>query len=101
MAAGRTNFTAEGRRARVVSMPCAEVFDAQDAAWKESVLPAGVRSRLAVEAASADYWRKYVGLDGDVLGLDRFGASAPGEEMFKHYGFTLEHTLEKARALLN
>lgn len=98
--AAAERLTAEGRRARVVSMPCAEVFDAQDAAWKESVLPAAVRPRLALEAASADYWRKYVGLDGDVLGLDRFGASAPGKEMFRQYGFTPEHALEKARALL-
>lgn len=93
-------LTARGRRARVVSMPCAEIFDAQDAAWKESVLPDAVRCRLAVEAASSDYWRKYVGLDGEVLGLDRFGASAPGKAMFEHYGFTAAHVLETAEALL-
>lgn len=93
-------LTARGRRVRVVSMPCAEIFDAQDAAWKESVLPDAVRCRLAVEAASSDYWRKYVGLDGEVLGLDRFGASAPGKAMFEHYGFTAAHVLETAEALL-
>lgn len=93
-------LTAEGRKVRVVSMPCAEVFDAQDAAWKESVLPVSVRRRLAVEASAPDYWRKYVGLDGDVIGVDRFGASAPGNVMFEKYGFTATHVLEKARALL-
>ena len=68
-------LTAEGRKVRVVSMPCCERFDAQDAAYRESVLPAAVRARVAVEAAAADYWRKYVGLDGAVLGMTTFGAS--------------------------
>ncbi|MDO5483478.1 MAG: transketolase [Desulfovibrionaceae bacterium] len=91
---------AAGHRARVVSMPCAEVFDAQDAAWKENVLPSAVRCRLALEASAADYWRKYVGLDGAVLGMTRFGASAPGPVVFEQLGFTVEHVLEMARELL-
>ena len=93
-------LNAGGRRARVVSMPCAEIFDAQDAAWKESVLPSAVRCRLAVEAASPDYWHKYVGLDGAVLGMHSFGASAPGSVMFERFGFTTANVLEKARDLL-
>ena len=93
-------LNAGGRRARVVSMPCAEIFDAQDAAWKESVLPSAVRCRLAVEASSPDYWHKYVGLDGAVLGIHSFGASAPGSVMFERFGFTTANVLEKARDLL-
>lgn len=91
---------AQGRRVRVVSMPCAEVFDAQDAEWKESVLPSAVRRRLAVEASSADYWRKYVGLDGAVLGLTTFGASAPGPVVFDKLGFTVENVVAMAQAIL-
>ena len=93
-------LNAGGRRARGGSMPCAENSDAQDAAWKESVLPSAVRCRLAVEAASPDYWHKYVGLDGAVLGIHSFGASAPGSVMFERFGFTTANVLEKARDLL-
>ncbi|MBQ3059641.1 MAG: transketolase [Desulfovibrio sp.] len=99
VAAGE-QLQAAGRRVRVVSMPCAEIFDAQDDAWKESVLPGAVRCRLAIEAASSDYWYKYVGLDGAVLGLKRFGESAPGGVVFERLGFTVEHVLEMAQALL-
>ncbi|MBQ9406853.1 MAG: transketolase [Desulfovibrio sp.] len=91
----------EGRRARVVSMPCSAVFDAQDAAWQEHVLPANVRARLAIEASSADWWRKYVGLDGLVLGMERFGVSAPGPVVMEKFGFTVAHVLELAHRLIN
>ena len=93
-------LNANGRKARVVSMPCTEIFDAQDAAYKESVLPRGVRARIAIEAAAADYWRKYVGLDGAVVGMERFGASAPAKVLFERLGFTVAHVLELAEELL-
>ena len=75
-------------------------FDAQDAAWRESVLPTSVRARLAIEAAHADYWCKYVGLDGRVIGMRDFGASAPAGVLMQQYGFTLEHVIAVARELL-
>lgn len=90
---------AQGVRTRVVSMPCTDVFDRQDAAWRESVLPGAVRKRVAVEAGIGDFWRKYVGLDGAVIGMDGFGASAPGGTLFKHFGFTAEAIASAARAL--
>ena len=90
----------KGRKVRVVSMPCTEVFDRQDAAYREKVLPSAVRARVAVEAASADYWRKYVGLDGAVVGMTGFGESAPGSVLAKHFGFTVEHVTETVAALL-
>ena len=93
-------LTANGRKARVVSMPCAEVFDAQSAEYKESVLPRAVRARLAIEAAAADWWSKYVGLDGAVIGMEGFGASAPGKVVFERLGFTVANALEKAHALM-
>lgn len=93
-------LTAEGRKVRVVSMPCCERFDAQDAAYRESVLPDAVRARVAVEAAAADYWRKYVGLDGAVLGMTTFGASGPGKALAEHFGFTAAHLADMARRLL-
>ncbi|TCT13775.1 transketolase [Natranaerovirga pectinivora] len=89
----------QGVDARVVSMPSFELFDQQEDAYKESVLPKEVRKRLAVEAATTFGWYKYVGLDGDVIGLDRFGASAPGEKLFKEFGFTVENVVEKAMKL--
>ncbi|MGF1642916.1 MAG: transketolase [Thiotrichales bacterium] len=85
------------KNVRVVSMPCAEVFDAQDAAYRESVLPASVKARVAVEAGVTGYWRKYVGLDGAVVGIDSFGESAPAGALFKHFGFTVEN-VQKAIA---
>ena len=81
-------LAAKGRRVRVVSMPCTAVFDAQDAGYRESVLPAAVVRRVAVEAGVSDYWRKYVGLNGRVVGIDRFGESAPGALLMKEFGFT-------------
>lgn len=90
----------QGVRVRVVSMPSCEVFDAQDEEYKMSVLPEDVRARLAVEASWSGYWYRYVGLDGDVLGLDHFGASAPGGELAKHFGFTADNVVARALALL-
>jgi transketolase len=77
----------QGRRVRVVSMPCTSLFDAQDADYRASVLPPGVR-RVAIEAGSRDGWWRYVGLDGAVVGMDTFGASAPAGKLFEHFGFT-------------
>lgn len=86
----------KGIDARVVSMPCIELFEKQDEEYKEKVLPKKVRARLAVEAARAYSWHKYVGLDGDYVTMETFGASAPAEELFKLYGFTVENVTEKA-----
>ncbi len=88
-----------GDGVRVVSMPCADVFDRQDAAYRESVLPAACRKRVAVEAGVTDFWRKYVGLDGAVVGIDSFGASAPADKLFVHFGITLERLIEVSNAL--
>jgi transketolase len=88
-----------GDRVRVVSMPSTDVFDRQDAAYRETVLPKAVRKRVAIEAGVSDFWRKYVGLDGAVIGIDRFGASAPAEKLFPHFGFTVEHVVQAANAL--
>ena len=90
----------KGYKCRVVSMPCAEVFSAQPEEWRNAVLPPNVRCRLAIEAASSDWWKQYTGLDGDVIGMDGFGASAPGDVLFKKFGFTVENVLERAEALL-
>ncbi|EOV8306887.1 transketolase [Escherichia coli] len=94
-------LTEEGRKVRVVSMPCTERFDNQDAAYKEPVLPKAVRKRLAVEASIAGFWERYVGLDGKVIGMTSFGESAPANVLFKHFGFTPENVLAQARELLN
>jgi len=83
----------QGRRVRLVSMPCVEAFDAQDAAWRESVLPAAVTRRLAVEAGSTGLWWRHVGLAGRVLGIDRFGASGKAPDLYKHYGLTTDAVL--------
>ncbi len=90
----------EGIDARVVSMPCQELFDEQSAEYKESVLPKSVRARVAVEAAATLGWHKYVGLDGEVLGIDTFGASAPYKVLFKEYGFTAENVAALAKKTL-
>lgn len=91
---------AEGVRARVVSLPSWDLFESQPADYRESVLPNAVRRRLAVEAATPYGWHKYVGLDGDVHGIDRFGASAPYKDLAKAFGFTAEDVAEHARRLL-
>ncbi|MFZ4498813.1 MAG: transketolase [Burkholderiales bacterium] len=88
-----------GVGARVVSMPCCDVFDRQPPAWRNEVLPANV-PRVAIEAGVTDGWRKYVGLEGAVVGLDTFGESAPAGALFKHFGFTVENVVATARTLL-
>ena len=98
--AAQQELAKAGRRVRVVSMPCCEVFDAQDGAWREAVLPSQVRRRIAVEAGATAYWHKYVGLDGRVIGLDRFGESAPGPELFRYFGFTVDNLVRAAGELL-
>ncbi|MEO6689230.1 MAG: transketolase [Dokdonella sp.] len=97
-AADRLN--GEGIAVRCVSMPSWDLFDAQDAAYRDSVLPHGVRARLAVEAGSTQGWHRYVGDGGDVIGIDRFGASAPGDTVLREYGFSVDHVCERAKALL-
>lgn len=97
--AAREALAAEGVPARVVSMPCTSAFDRQDPTWRASVLPPGV-PRVAVEAASADYWRKYVGLEGQVVGLDTFGESGRGADLARHFGFTRERVAAAVRAAL-
>jgi transketolase len=94
-------LTKDGIAARVVSMPCVEVFDSQDADYRESVLPAGVTSRVAVEAGVTDCWWRIVGIEGRVVGIDRFGASAPAGELFEHFGFTAENVAAVARDALD
>ncbi len=91
----------KGIDARVVSMPSFEVFDAQDAEYKESVMPKKVRARLAVEALSSFGWHKYVGLDGDVISLDHFGASGNAAKLFEQFGFTVDNVVEKAIAVVD
>lgn len=93
-------LTEQGRKVRVVSMPCTSVFDAQDATYKQSVLPVEVGARIAIEAAHADYWYKYVGLDGRVIGMTSFGESAPAPALFEHFGFTVDNVLSVAEELL-
>ena len=91
---------AEGKAVRLVSMPSTDVFDAQDEDYREAVLPGAVRKRLAVEAAQADYWGKYVGLDGKVIGMTTFGESAPGKVVMEHFGFTAENVAGEINSIL-
>ncbi|WP_340609524.1 transketolase [Xenorhabdus bharatensis] len=93
-------LSAEGRKIRVVSMPSTDAFDKQDAAYREAVLPAAVSARVAVEAGIADYWFKYVGINGAIVGMNSFGESAPADALFKEFGFTVENVVAKAAALL-
>lgn len=93
-------LAAEGVASNVVSMPCTTVFDRQDAAYKTSVLPNGIK-RIAVEAGVTDFWRKYVGLEGDVVGIDTFGESAPAGELYKLFGLTVDNVVARAKQLLN
>lgn len=90
----------QGRKVRVVSMPSTSVFDAQDAAYKQSVLPLQVGARIAIEAAHADFWYKYVGLEGRVIGMTTYGESAPAAALFEEFGFTLDNILGTAEELL-
>ncbi|QZE30387.1 transketolase [Pantoea ananatis] len=95
-----TKLTTGGHKVRVVSLPSTDLFDAQDAAYRESVLPSAVKARVAVEAGIADYWYKYVGLDGAIVGMTTFGESAPAEKLFAEFGFTVENIVSHAEALL-
>ncbi|RMC94262.1 transketolase [Aquitalea palustris] len=92
-------LAAEGIAVRVVSMPCTNVFDQQDKAWQQSVLPAGL-PRLAIEAGVPDFWRKYVGLEGDVVGIAHFGESAPAGVLFKEFGFTVDNVVAKTKNII-
>lgn len=95
-----TKLTTGGHKVRVVSLPSTDLFEAQDAAYRESVLPSAVKARVAVEAGIADYWYKYVGLDGAIVGMTTFGESAPAEKLFAEFGFTIENIVSHAEALL-
>ncbi|PSU06855.1 transketolase [Photobacterium gaetbulicola] len=94
-------LTAEGKQVRVVSMPSTDAFDKQDAAYREAVLPSDVTARVAIEAGIADFWYKYVGFDGRIIGMTTFGESAPAGELFKMFGFTTENAVETAKELLS
>jgi len=96
----REQLASEGVRARVVSMPCFELFDAQDDAYRESVLPRAVRARVAVEAGVRQGWEGYVGFDGGYVTLDRFGASAPAEELYEKLGITAAHVVSEAKRVI-
>ena len=90
----------QGVPVRVVSMPSTDVFERQDAAYKAGVLPKGL-PRVAVEAGVTDFWYKYVGLEGAVVGIDTFGESAPAGVLFKHFGFTIENVVAKVKSVLS
>ena len=94
-------LTAAGRKVRVVSMPSTSVFDAQDAGYKQDVLPLQVGARIAIEASHADYWYKYVGLEGRIIGMTSFGESAPAPALFEHFGFTVDNIVATAEELLD
>lgn len=89
----------QGRKPRVVSMPSVDVFEMQDRAYQEMVLPSDVRRRIAIETAHPDYWRKFVGLDGAVIGMSTFGASGPGAQVMAHFGFTVDNLVDQANGL--
>ena len=93
-------LTAEGKKIRVVSMPSTNVFDKQDAAYREAVLPSAVTKRVAVEAGIADFWYKYVGFNGRIVGMHSFGESAPADQLFKLFGFTVDNVVAKAKEIL-
>ena len=98
--AAHRQLTGEGIRSRVVSMPSWELFEAQPAEYRLAVLPPAVRARVSVEAASPFGWERYVGPEGAILGVNRFGASAPGPEVMARYGFTVENVVATAKAVL-
>ena len=91
----------DGVKARVVSMPSTDVFEAQDAAYRESVLPATVTARVVIEAGVSNGWWRYAGPRGRIIGLDRFGESAPAEELFEHFGFSADNVVAVAKDVLN
>jgi transketolase len=94
-----TRLQNAGVAARLVSMPSADVFESQDQSYRDEVLPPTVRKRIAVEAAAVDYWYKWVGIDGEVIGMRSFGASAPGGVLMEHFGFTADAVVEAAEAM--
>ncbi|EGQ8102787.1 transketolase [Vibrio parahaemolyticus] len=93
-------LTAEGKKVRVVSMPSTDAFDKQDATYREAVLPSDVTARIAIEAGIADFWYKYVGFDGRIIGMTTFGESAPADQLFEMFGFTVENVVNTAKELL-
>ncbi len=93
-------LTEEGKKVRVVSMPSTDAFDKQDAAYREAVLPSDVTARIAIEAGIADFWYKYVGFDGRIIGMTTFGESAPADQLFEMFGFTVENVVNTAKELL-
>lgn len=90
----------ENIRCRVVSMPATDVFDVQSPEYQQQVLPSHITQRIAIEAGIRDYWFKYVGLQGDIVGMTSFGESAPAEQLFEMFGFTVENVVAKAKAVL-
>jgi transketolase len=99
--AAADKLTAEGRRVRVVSMPCTSLFDQQDMAYRETVLPSDVIPRVAIEAAHKDFWYKYVGLEGAIIGMEGFGESAPGPQLMEYFGFTVDAVIDTVSDLLD
>ena len=99
-AAAVRSMAQQGRRVRLVSMPSTTTFERQDEAYKHSVLPPSVTRRVAVEAGVREPWWRYVGLKGQIVGIDHFGASAPAQELFKHFGFTSEHVTQAIERVL-
>ena len=92
-------LTKDGIRSRIVSLPCWELFDAQPQSYRDAVLPPDIRARVSIEAASPFGWERYVGLEGAIIGVNRFGASAPGPVVMREFGFTVEHIVETAKAV--
>ena len=99
--AAAERLSAQGKGVRVVSMPSTDVFLAQDADYRDRVLPPQVRARVAVEAGVTAYWRSFVGATGKVIGVDRFGASAPASDLYEYYGVTSDKVIEAVRSQLN
>jgi transketolase len=95
------SLQSQGIAARLISMPSVDAFEKQEASYRESVLPSAVRARLAVEAAGVDYWHKFVGLDGKIIGMRSFGESAPGPALMEHFGFTADNVVETAKSLIS
>jgi transketolase len=98
--AAAEELASKGKQVRVVSMPCAELFEQQDTGYRESVLPSDILARVAIEALHADYWYKYVGLDGRVVGMTTFGESAPADELMRHFGFTTDNVVAVVEDIL-
>ncbi|HJL93491.1 MAG TPA: transketolase C-terminal domain-containing protein, partial [Woeseiaceae bacterium] len=90
----------EGIAVRIVSMPCTDLFDDQNETYRSEVLPEEITCRLAIEAGISDYWWRYVGLSGDVIGIDCFGLSAPANQLFEHFGFSVKNIVERSKMLI-